>query len=232
MPINLGANKSESKAFVPLYAPLMGLPWANLIAVLEGYIPSIDYVLTSDFDKYLYDTAGYYGSRNWRAKFVDERARALKEQQRKVYAYQFNWSEPDSGPSPFDFIYGAAHTMEISFFFGNDSSTWGYGYNPDNDTPGRQALSDAMMKYLAKFARTGNPNGHGLPRWEKWSNDADAPKAVVFDADFDQAIVKMSNEEVDIFGEMAKLEAEIASWPPELQPYGDIARFFQWQMPE
>lgn len=241
VPIILGANKSESKAFMPLYGPLFQMPWINLLAVMEGYMP-LEAVFPTDFDLYLYNTAGYYGSRNWRAKFVDERARALADQQGKVYAYQFNWGEPGTGPEPFDVVYGAMHTLEIGFFFGDDTSTWGYAYSPDNDTPGRQALSDAMMKYLSNFARYGDPNGprwnhwchqkDKLPTWKPWSNEANGPKAIFFDANADEAILTMSNEEVDILAEMGKLEAELATWPAELELLKNIARGFQWQMPE
>ncbi len=229
VPIILGANQYETKAFMPLYGPALGLPWFNLIAVLDGTIPSVDDVLLTPLDKDLYEVAGYYGSRNWRAKYVDERARALNEQQNKVWAYQFNWGGPGSGPSPFDFIYGAGHAMEISFFFGSDESLWGYGYNPENDTPGRMALSDAMMKYLANFAHKGNPNGRGLPVWQKWSNKEGKSKAIIFDADYSKAILEMSDEEVDMVAERAKLEEAIAQWPAF---YQFVARYFQWSQPE
>ncbi len=229
VPIILGANQYELKALMPLYGPALGLPWLNLIAVLDGAIPSIDDVLPTQLDKDLYEVTGYYGGRNWRAKYVDERARALKEQQNQVWAYQFNWGGPGSGPSPFDFIYGAGHAMEIAFFFGSDQSLWGYGYNRENDTPGRVALSDAMMKYLANFAYTGNPNGWGLPIWQKWSNGEGEPKNIVFDADYSKAILGMSNEEVDIVNERAKLEEEIAQWP---EFYQNIARLSQLNQPE
>jgi carboxylesterase type B len=119
--------------------------------------------------------------------------------------------------------------MEIPFFFGSDESLWGYGYNPDNDTPGRMALSDAMMKYLANFAHTGNPNGWGLPVWQSWSNKAGKPKAIIFDANYSDAILEMSDEEVDMVVERAKLEEEIAQWPAL---YQYVARFFQWSQPE
>jgi hypothetical protein len=51
VPIILGANASKIKAFLPLYGPALSaqsglnIPWLNLIGVLKGYIPSIDYVL-------------------------------------------------------------------------------------------------------------------------------------------------------------------------------------------
>lgn len=233
VPIILGANEYETKAFMPLYGPSFGMPWFNLILVLEGVIPSIDYVLITDFEKTLYEVTGYYGSRNWRVKYVDERARALKEQQNKVWAYYFKWGGEGSGPYPFSFIYGAGHAMEIGFFFGADTSLWGYAYSPENDTAGRVALQEAMMGYLANFAKTGNPNGCGLPAWKKWSNKEGKPKVIVFDADLDNALISMSDEEVTFAGVEAELFAEIATWDPADQAaWGWLPWYFLWSTPD
>jgi para-nitrobenzyl esterase len=229
VPIILGANQYETKSFMPLYGPALGLPWYNLILVLDGVIPSVGDVLLNQLDKDLYEVTGYYGSRNWRAKFVDERARALKEQQERVYGYQFNWGGPGSGPSPFDFIYGAGHAMEISFFFGGDTSLWGYGFSPGNDTAGRVDLQEAMMAYLANFAKTGNPNGAGLPVWQKWTNRDGKSKVIIFDANLDEALLSMSDEEVRFDDVAQELAAEIEGWPPF---YQFVANYFQWQQPE
>jgi para-nitrobenzyl esterase len=237
VPIILGANEYETKAFMPLYGPFFGVPWWGLrFGVLDLGWP-LDAVLPTDFDKALYDVTGYYGSRNWRAKFVDERARALKEQQERVYAYQFNWGGPGSGPSPFDFIYGAGHAMEIAFFFGSDTSLWGYSFNPGNDTDGRVELQDAMMDYLANFAKTGNPNGAGLPVWKKWSNRDGKSKVIEFDATFDEALLEMTNEEVTIPGVWNELTAELATWDDIYGPgteaaWGWLPWWFQWSTPE
>lgn len=236
VPIILGANEYETKAFMPLYGPAFGVPWWNLrFQVLDG-TTTLDDVLPTDFDKALYEVTGYYGSRNWRAKFVDERARALREQQKHVFAYYFKWggnSDIGSGPSPFDFIYGAGHAMEISFFFGSDTSMWGYSFSPGNDFEGRMELSDAMMEYLANFARTGKPKGHHLPKWKEWSNRDGKPKAIEFDASFDEALISMTDEEVTFADVAAELAAEIATWDPINQSaWGWLPWSFQWSSPE
>jgi len=225
---------------MPLYGPAFGLQWYDLIAVLDGDIPSVDDVLPTENDKDLYELTGYYGSGNWRAKFVDERARALKDQQNDVYAYQFNWGGPGSGPSPFDFIYGAGHAMEIAFFFGSDTSLWGYSFSPGNDTAGRVDLQNKMMAYLANFSHTGNPNGPGLPMWEEWTNTS-GPKVIIFDSDFDEALISMSDEEVTIAGvylnSILDISARQASDPIfwSFDPavgWGWLPLWFQWSTAE
>ena len=241
VPIILGANEYETKAFMPLYGHAFGLlsGWYLRFGVLDDGWP-LDSVLPTDFDKTLYEVTGYYGSRNWRAKFVDERARALRDQQKHVFAYYFKWggnSDIGSGPAPFDFIYGAGHAMEINFFFGADTSMWGYSFSPGNDFEGRMDLSDAMMEYMANFARTGKPKGHHLPKWKEWSNKEGKDKAIVFDADFDDPLIDMSGEEVTFDGVKAELDAELATWDDiygagTSAAWGWLPNWFLWSTAE
>jgi para-nitrobenzyl esterase len=137
---------------------------------------------------------------------------------------------------PFDFIYGALHTLDIPFFFGADQDQQGYAFTPESDTAGRKALADAMMKYLANFARTGNPNcgpGRRLPRWEQWSNESGGPKTILFEATANRPLLSMSNEEVSIPAEQAKLAYEISTWDPiQRTYYGWVPWAFQWQTAE
>lgn len=235
VPMILGANKYEMKAFLPMYGALLPEPlntrWPALrYAVLDLGMP-LDNYLPTDFDKDLYEVTGYYGSLNWIAKFVDERARALVAQkaQRNVYAYRFAWD----GPDPYSFVYGACHAAEIPFFFGEDTGLWGYAFSPGNDTPGRQALSEVMMGYLKRFVRSGSPNGPGLPKWRPWSNKEGKPKFIHLDADEDNPIIGMSTEELTIPAVQAALAAEIATWTPEQQQlWSWVPWSFQWFSPE
>lgn len=58
---------------------------------------------------------------------------------------------------------GARHAGEIEYVFGALASvpnvTW---------EPGDRALSEQIMSYWSNFARTGNPNGRGLPPWPRY----------------------------------------------------------------
>ena len=45
-------------------------------------------------------------------------------------------------------------------------------------TEGDRALSEKMLDYWTDFMKTGDPNGEGLPRWERYISPEDA---AVFD---------------------------------------------------
>ncbi|MEZ5559754.1 MAG: carboxylesterase/lipase family protein [Pseudomonadales bacterium] len=86
---------------------------------------------------------------------------ALSEQDRPAWAYYFTHT-PDGD----DGKLGAFHAMEISYVFGVDFLS---PLKSDAD----KALSERMMNYWVNFATTGNPNGAGLPRWDRYDSNAD-----------------------------------------------------------
>jgi len=209
VPIILGSTADELKPFMPAFGAAIptsrGRTWLDAFKVMSGAL-KLDEVFGPE-DKALYDACGKYPSLSWKATMVDSVARALKEKQDGVYCYFFRWGEPGSGPEPLDFIYGAAHALDIPFFFGWERDPFNVGFFTEANRGGRAALQQAMMAYLANFARSGNPNGAGLPEWKQWSNEPGGAKSIIFDATFSEARIAMGDWEVTKQQVMAEIDA-------------------------
>jgi len=76
-----------------------------------------------------------------------------------VYRYRFDRGVVGDPTKP-AFAY---HSAEIEFVFGQLDSKAGNVWTAED-----RALSDLTMKYWSNFARSGNPNGPGLPEWPKY----------------------------------------------------------------
>ena len=116
----------------------------------------------------------------WFVALRDDVLNALKSRQPEVWYYQFDWHLL---PKPFDEIYGAAHTFDLPFVFGNfGPSLYANISFTQANAPGRLALSRAMMGSVGAFAHRGDPNDPALgTRWQPW------PAQLVFDAGADAA---------------------------------------------
>ena len=90
----------------------------------------------------------------------------------KVYVYNFDHRPPFPDTAEFRNM-GAPHAAELPYVFGAFNSpkmAWG----PDD-----QVISDQMIGYWTNFARTGDPNGAGLPPWEGYTPGGE--QAIHFD---------------------------------------------------
>jgi len=102
-------------------------------------------------------------------------ARAFVANRAPAYVYQFGYV-----PSPMRerSRYGAGHGSEVSFVFNTLNARWGA---PAEATPEEKELARIMNTYWTNFAKTGNPNGNGLPIWPLY----DTQKEEILDIELD-----------------------------------------------
>lgn len=77
-----------------------------------------------------------------------------------VYRYQFT---KENG------FHGTYHAGEMIYAYGNvKRCEYGYRYNKSD-----LELSETMLSYWSNFAKTGDPNGEGLPTWTTYAGSGD-----------------------------------------------------------
>jgi len=201
VPLILGTNKEEAKLFIRLYPVFAG--WRQ-----DGSL------LKDPAKMELYNLVAKYQSDSWKVMAVDDPARTMRDNEGQpfIFTYQFLWGAGGAANPvmafPLNVILGACHAMEIDFVFGTEKASLGALVFSDKNKPGRTALSQAMMDYWAQFAKTGNPNKPGLPKWSPWSNIAGFPKTLLLDADLEKARIAMSRGELTKQMVLDALQAE------------------------
>ncbi len=199
VPVLAGNTRDESKLFPGLLAmrPALGgtsgrlLDDAAIFKLVHGYRPDappasrIEDWVPAQYLPVDAPTTGLNAriaalDRIWFFAFRDDVLNALKSQQPDVWHYRFDWDEL---PPPFDKVYGAAHSFDLPFIFGNfgPSLYANISFSRANRA-GRLDLSARMMQSIGSFARDGDPNNASLgSAWPAW------PRSLVFDSNLEAA---------------------------------------------
>ncbi len=106
--------------------------------------------------------------------------------------YQFQFSRGIPGHPEI----GAIHASEVWYVFGNldQQRPMRPEYQPDD-----YAISKAMQEYWTNFAKTGSPDGSGVPAWPKY--EADSRKYMEFTDNGPVAGAELRQKQCEIFAE-------------------------------
>jgi para-nitrobenzyl esterase len=174
VPVLAGATRDEQRLFVAMNYDIQGKTPNYPELVREAFGRKAPAILRK------YPVNRYKSpSIAWATVLTDRMwARATHEQNtllaEKVPVYGYEFADRDAPmflPLKTDFDWGAFHAGDLPYLFPERNASL---------TPAQRRLSEQMIGYWTNFARTGSPNGRGLPVWPPLSRGTQslAPDAV------------------------------------------------------
>ncbi|MGK5632679.1 carboxylesterase/lipase family protein [Streptomyces sp. URMC 123] len=174
VPVLSGATRDEHRLFVGLSYDAVGRPLTAaqydeaLVTAFGEHAGAVraEYPL-KDFPSPALAWATVVTDRMW-ARGTHAQNTALG---RHVPTYAYEFADRDAPmylPLPADFPFGAYHAADTPYVFEDEAAQSRF-------TRAQLRLSDTITDYWAAFARTGAPNGPGLPAWPRFEPAAGVP---------------------------------------------------------
>ncbi|WP_433298086.1 carboxylesterase/lipase family protein [Pseudonocardia sp. CA-142604] len=168
VPVMHGITRDEHVTFQAGIDTMMGpVAPADYPAVLGQYL-GVD-AATADRVAREYPLSDFAGSTSWATASVltdwgwgcpatDVNRQLSRENPTFAYEFSDRTAPWFAGPDLPAYPTGAFHAGELQYLFSG-------AYARAELSPEQQLLSDRMIGYWTQFARTGDPNGNGLPEW-------------------------------------------------------------------
>jgi para-nitrobenzyl esterase len=169
VPMILGNTHDETRLLIGASNPaLFSLDWGQLPAQLEHYRQFLGDLATgsiiSDYRSWYpaYSAPDIFFAvttafRSWHGMVIESERRA--RQNGPTWVYNFTWKSPVDGGK-----WGAPHTIDIPFAFDNLA----LAASMTGTSPDAQRLASQYADTLLHFARSGDPNHLGLPKWPRY----------------------------------------------------------------
>lgn len=162
VPLLTGGNSDEGSAF-----PLSGWTFKDVQDVFKGKEENYQKIYNINFSKgNTEDVTRLWGDYRYLLS-VHFLAKKMQTVNDNTYFYYFD-HVPNTLASK---VLGAPHAADLGLVFG----TQGIYHRYDNTYDSRRDKVGILMReYWVNFAKSGNPNGKGLPYWPKYTGTADS----------------------------------------------------------